>query len=88
MQRWKLCGKLGRGCPVGLGTSSRILRGSPAFFVLSSNFAVTYALFGYFGVNWPDFQNFWADFGHFWADFEHFLITFINRFSVNGSDSQ
>ena len=42
-QRGKLCGKLGRSFPVGLGTSSRILRGSPAVFLLSRNFAVTYA---------------------------------------------
>ena len=87
-QRCKLCGKLGRSCPVGLGTSSRILRGSPAFFVLSRNFAVTYTLFGYFLVNLPDFQHFWVDSGHFWADFGHFLTTFISRFSVNQSDSQ
>ena len=94
-QRWKLCGKLGRSFPVGLGTSSRILRGSPMVFVLSRNFAVTYALFGYFWVNLPDFQHFWVNFGHFWvnfghfwANFEHFLTAFISRFSVNGSDSQ
>ena len=43
---------------------------------------MTYALFGYFGVNLPDFENFWVDFGHFWADFEHFLTSFISRFSV------
>ena len=47
-QRWKLCGKLGRSFPVGLGTSSRILRGSPMVFVLSRNFAVTYAIFWIF----------------------------------------
>ena len=70
------------------GAGSRILRGSPAFFVLSRNFAVTYAYFGYFCVNLPDFQHSWVDFGHFWADFEHFLTTLISRFSVNGSDSQ
>ena len=87
-QRGKLCGKLGRSFPVGLGTSSRILRGSPAVFVLSRNFAVTYALFGYFWVNLPDFPHFWVDFGNFWANFEHFLTAFISRFSVNGSDSQ
>ena len=28
-QRYKLCGQLGRSCPVGLGTSSSILRRSP-----------------------------------------------------------
>ena len=72
----------------GFGTSSRILRGSPMVFVLSRNFAVTYALFGYFWVNLPDFQHFWVDFGHIQADFEHFLTAFISRFSVNGSDSQ
>ena len=42
-QRWKLCRKLGRSFPVGLGTSSRILRGSPMVFVLSRNLTVTYA---------------------------------------------
>ena len=57
-QKCKLCGKLGRSFPVALGTSSRILRGSPKVFVLSRNFAVTYALFGYFRVNLPDFQHF------------------------------
>ena len=46
-QTWKLCWKLGRSCPVGLGTSSRILRGSPE-------------LFGYFWVNLPDFEHFWG----------------------------
>ena len=71
-----------------MGTSSRILRGGPAVFVLSRNFAVTYALFGYFWVNLPDFPHFWDDFGHFWANFEHFLTAFISRFLVNGSDSQ
>ena len=75
-QRGKLCGKLGRSFPVGLGTSSRILRGSPAVFVLSRNFAVTYALFGYVWVNLPDFPHFWVDFGHFLANFEHFLTAF------------
>ena len=34
-------------------------------FVLSRNFAVTCALFGYVGVNLPDFQHFWVNFGHF-----------------------
>ena len=67
---------------MGLGTSSRNLSRSPAFFVLSWNIAVNYALFGYFWVNLPDFLHFWVDFGYFWADFEHFLITFISRFSV------
>ena len=57
-QRCKLCRKLGRSFPVGLGTSSRILRGSPAVFVLSRNFAVTCAFFGLFWVNFPDFQHF------------------------------
>ena len=71
-QRWKLCGKLGRSFPVGLGTSSRILRGSLMVFVLSRNFAVTYKLFGYFWVNWPDFQHFWVNFGHFWVNFGNF----------------
>ena len=74
-----MCRKLGRSFPVGLGTSSRILRGSPAVFVLSRNFAVTYAFFGYFWVNLPDFQHFWVDFGHFWANFEHFLTAFISK---------
>ena len=60
-----------------LGTSSRIFRESPAFFVLSWNFALTYALFGYF----------WVDFGHFEANFEHFVPALISRFSVNGSDA-
>ena len=87
-QRWKLCRKLGRSFPVGLGTSSRILRGSPAVFVLSRNFAVNCAFFGLFWVNFADFQHFWVDFGHFWANFEHFLTAFISRFFVNGSDSQ
>ena len=88
VQRCKLCGKLGRSCPVGLGTSSRISNESPAFFVLSRNFAVSYSLFGYFWVNLPDFQHFLVDFGHIWTDIEHFLTAFISRFLVNGSDSQ
>ena len=87
-QRWKLCRKLGRSFPVGLGTSSRILRGSPAVFVLSRNFAVNCAFFGLFWVNFADFQHFWVDFGHFWANFEHFLTAFISRFLENGSASQ
>ena len=80
---------------VGLGTSSRILRGSPAVFVLSWNFEVTYALFGYFWVNlpdfhyfWVDFGNFWADFGNFWTDYKHLLSSFISRFLVDGSGAQ
>ena len=87
-QRCKLCRKLGRSFPVGLGTSSRILRGSPAVFVLSRNFAVNCAFFGLFWVNFADFQHFWVDFGHFWANFEHFLTAFISRFLENGSASQ
>ena len=62
-QRCKLCWQLGRSCPVGLGTSSSILMGSPTDFVLSRNFAVTYTLLVYFWVNLPDFQHFWVDFG-------------------------
>ena len=84
----KLCGKLGRSFLIGLRTSSRILRGSPRVFVLSRNFAVTYAPFGYFWVNLPDFQHFWVNFGQSWANFEHFPTAFISRFLVNGSDSQ
>ena len=87
-QRCILCRKLERNFPVGLGTSSRILRGSPAVFVLSRNFAVNCAFFGLFWVNFADFQHFWVDFGHFWANFEHFLTAFISRFLVNGSYSQ
>ena len=71
-----------------MGTSSRILRGSPVVFVLSRNFEVTYALFAYFWVNLSDFPHFWVDFGPFWANFEHFLTAFISRFLVNGSDSK
>ena len=56
-----MCGKLGRSCPVGLATSSRISRGSTAVFVLSRNFAVTYSLFGYVWVNLPKLlQNFYS----------------------------
>ena len=83
-----MCGQLGESCPVGLGASSMILRGSPAVFVLSRNFVVTYAPFGYFWVNLPDVQHFWVDFGHFWANFEHFPTAFISRYLVNGSDTQ
>ena len=61
---------------------------SPTLFVLSKGFAATYALFGYFWVNLPNFQHFWVDFDHFWTDFEHFLTTFISRFLVHGSDAQ
>ena len=85
-QRGKLCGKLGRSFQEGLGTSRRILRGSPAVFVLSRNFAVTYALIGYFWVNLPDFPHLWVDFAHFWANFEHFLTASISRFLVNRPD--
>ena len=88
VHRCKLCGKPGRSCPVGLGTSSRILRESPTVFDLSISFAVTYTLVGYFWVNLPDFHYFWVNFGHFWANFEHFLTAFISRFLVNWSDSQ
>ena len=69
-------------------TSSRILRETPALFVVSGIFAVTYALFGYFWFNLPDFQHFWVDFGHIQADFEHFLTAFISRFWVKGSGAQ
>ena len=64
-----------------LRTSSRILRGSPRVFVLSRNFAVTYALFGYFWVTLPDFC-------HFWDNFVHFLIALFSKFLVNRSDAQ
>ena len=57
-------------------------------FVVSRFFAVTYALFGYFWVNWPEIQHFWANFDYFWIDFEHFLTAFISRFWVNGSGAQ
>ena len=50
-QSWKLLRHLGTGCPVGLETSSRILMESPALFVVSRIFALTYALLGYFWVN-------------------------------------
>ena len=83
-----MCRQLVRSCLVGLGTSSRILRGIRPVFVLSRNFAVTYALFGYLWVNLPDFQNLWVEFGHIWTDFEHFLTAFISRFWVNGSGAQ
>ena len=53
--------------------------------VLSRNFAVTYALFGYLLAILPHFQYFWVNFGPFWTDFEHFLKAFISRFSVNVS---
>ena len=43
-----LCNSAGTELPVGLRTSSRIFRGSPMVFVMSRNFAITYALFGYF----------------------------------------
>ena len=79
---------LGTGCPVGLGIGSRILGVSPALYIVRRIFAVSYALFGYFWVNLPDFQHFWVDFGHFWANFEHFLTAFISSFLVNGSDAQ
>ena len=59
-----------------LGTSSRILGGSPMVFVLSRNFAVTYTLFGYFWVNLPDFQHFWVNFSHYWVNFGHFCANF------------
>jgi len=66
---------------VGLGTSSRIWRTSPALFVLSRIFAVTCALFGYSRVNLHNINHF----GHFWTDFEYLLTVFISRFSLNGS---
>ena len=68
-QRGELCRQLGRSCLEGLGTTSRILRGSLAIFVLSRNFAVTYTLFGYFCVNLPDFLHFSVDLGNFWTDY-------------------
>ena len=57
-------------------------------FVVSRIFAVTYALFGYFWFNLPDFQHFWVDFGHIPADFEHFLSAFISRFWVKGAGAK
>ena len=58
-QSCKLLQQLGMSCPVGLGTSSRILKTSLTHFVQSRNFVVTYAIFGYFWVNLPNFQLFW-----------------------------
>ena len=78
----------GQELPSRFGTSSRILRRRLTVFILGRIFAVTYALFGYFWVNLPDFQHFWVDFCHFWANFEHFLTAFISRFSVSGRLSQ
>ena len=62
-------------------TSSRILRASRELFVVIRIFAVIYVVYGYFGVNLPDF-------GHFRTNFEHFLIAFISRLWVNGSGAQ
>ena len=55
-----------------------------ALLVVSRIFAVTYALFGYFWFNLPDFQHFWVDFGHIRADFKCFLTAFISRFLGKG----
>ena len=81
-QRCKLYWRLGTRRPVRYGTSSRILRASPALFVMSRIFAVTYALFWIFFSQFAWFPTF---VGHFWNDFEHFLIAFISRFRDNGS---
>ena len=71
----KLLRHLGTRCPVGLRTSSRILRATSAFFVVTRIFAVTYALFGYFLGQFSWFSTFlgqfWSFLGQFW--------TFSNR---------
>ena len=47
-QSCKLLRHLGMRCPVGLRSSSRIWRATPALFVVSRIFAVTFAHFGFF----------------------------------------
>ena len=81
MQRCKLLRHLGTKCPVGFGTSSRILNANPTLG--SRIFTATYALFAYLWVKLPDFQNFWVDFGFIWTNFEHFLTAFISSFWVD-----
>ena len=66
--RCKLFRQLGR-CPVGLGTSSRILRGSPVVFVLSRNFTVTLHTLWIFLGQFVRFSTFW---GLFWSFFGQF----------------
>ena len=73
-------------CPVGFGTSSRILRASPAVFVVSMIFAVTYTLLDIFGPIFLIFDIFrlilviFDGFGTFSA--------LISRFWLNGSGAQ
>ena len=88
IQSCKLLRHPGIRCPVGLRISSRILRKTPALFVMSRIFALIFALFGYFWFNLADFRHFWVDFGHIPADFEHFLTAFISRFWDKGSGAQ
>ena len=83
LQSFKLLRQLGMSCPVALGTSSRILRATPADFVLCRSFAVNCTLFGYILVDSPDFQHFCVYFGNFLTNFEHFLIAFLSSFLVN-----
>ena len=48
-QRCKVCGQLGRHCPVGSGTSSRILRGSPKlthFLDICGSICMIFNIFG------------------------------------------
>ena len=79
---------LGKGCPIGLGTGSRILRVCTALSIVRRIFAVSSALFGYFWVDLPDFQHFWTDFGNFGIYFKHFLTASISRFWVSGSGAK
>ena len=90
---------LGTRCPVAFGTGSRILKVSPALFVLSSIFGgnlLTFWLF--FGqiclivtIFWSilsDCQHFLVNFIHSLTNFELFLSAFISRFWVNRLGAQ
>ena len=74
-QRCKLCRKLGRSFQVGLGTSSRILRGSPAFFLSWVGILLELTSFWIFLSQFAWFSTF---LGRFWSFLGKFL-TFSNR---------
>ena len=101
-QSCKLLRHLGTSCPVGLETSSRILKVYPALFALSRILKANQALLGYFCTFLTDFRHFWTDFGDFrtdfvhfhtdfgqiLADYDHFFTAFVSRIWIKASGAQ
>ena len=69
-QSCKLLRHLGTSCPVGLETTSRILKIYHAIFAMSKILKVTPPFLDIFGLNFGILERILADFGHFLTDFD------------------